>query len=117
MVSLSALFVFGCSQSAGQPVIDGFPVGDAVACSATNQTCVDIVSMGRSVFDQRMPSHAAVTTTTVYYEGPTNPRTGEAISRNGEMYIVVFTLADGSRHAAGVYCGFLPCTPFATYPD
>jgi hypothetical protein len=54
-----------------------------------------------------------------YLEDLTNPplfEPGVVHARSGTLMVVVFELADGSRRAAGVYCGVGPCIGLGSYP-
>jgi hypothetical protein len=115
-----ALFVFaGCAQgapSSAKPapttgaIVDGFPLGHVAEPTPNAATA----ALAVQALDQRMPSHPTIVAATAYNEdlslvyGPND-------ARSGVMTIYLYELADGSYHAAGVYCSVAGCTPWPVY--
>ena len=103
----------------GLVVVDGFDLGRLAACSPptdpkTLNSCATFQTLATSALNTREPSHADIASTQMYTDGsrpgPADV-TGDASSPPGPpalatpiVYVFVFTLADGTVHAAGVEC-------------
>jgi hypothetical protein len=101
------------------PIVDGFPLATALDCATSFDSCGELTALARSAFDIREPHHPSVVSSTVYNEDINNPLLFDnsiGHARSGSVRVVVFDLADGSRGAAGVYCGVGGCVPLETYP-
>ena len=96
-----ALLVVGCSHwRPAEPAIDGWPLGDEVSCGPS--TPHDVIGIA---FEQLTATGSAVTDTRCYREGLYESGTRlVTVRRSGGVVIVVFSFADGTRHARGVYC-------------
>jgi hypothetical protein len=102
---------------AAGPIVDGFPIGAPATCAPDR--CDEWVRLARSVLEDRDPAHAEVINVRIYLEDLTNPllfEPGVLHRRSGTLVVVVFELADGSKRAAGVYCGVGPCIGLGSYP-
>lgn len=94
------LVVANAGPAKGDPVIDQWPVGRAMACG-TDTKCLDLVPAARVGLDQRNPGHAPITSVTIHEEGV--GADGIMTKRSGGCCAVaVFQLADGSVRAIGV---------------
>jgi hypothetical protein len=96
--------------------IDGFPVGQFESeCSPQSDACVN--SQTLAALDTRDRGHAPIERVRRYEIdlGRTCPP-GRICLRTGGLTILVFDLADGSRHAIGVGCaGIGPCSAVPQY--
>jgi hypothetical protein len=91
------------------PSIDGFPLGPLVDCTAEGSRCDELVTVARTALGAREPGHAEIADASVFIDDPT-------INRTVLLRVVVFALADGTRHAAGVLCNVGGCIGLARYP-
>ena len=96
--------------------IDGFPIGQFESeCSPQSDACVN--SQTLAALDARDIGHPPIVRVRRYAIdlGRTCPRGSHCLSTGG-LTIVVFDLADGSRHAIGVSCaGIGPCAAVPRY--
>jgi hypothetical protein len=96
--------------------IDGFPIGQFQSeCSPQSATCLD--SQTIAALDARDRGHPPIVRVRRYGIdlGRTCPP-GSLCLATGGMTIVVFDLADGSRHAIGTSCaGIGPCAAVPEY--
>ena len=102
-----ATLVGACSASVDTGQVDGWATGGFIAectTSLDHDDCARVVPPAlRSIADDR-----PVRTVKVYEEGPYIDASGSPhrVDRGaGPVVVVVATYEDGSRHAAGVYCG------------
>jgi hypothetical protein len=125
VVSLCFVLVLGgCAGPVTQrvavgPIIDGFPLGEPVGCGTAFYRCDDLIALARSALDERDPGHANIVGASPYHEDLQSPALFDPSiphARSGQVFVVVFDLADSSRHASGVDCGVGGCHPLATYP-
>ena len=88
------------------PILDGFPLGAAVDCRGPAVDCDDIA---RAAQEGLAADGTAlqIRSTEVYAAGG-KPAVG---TRSQPLYVVVFTLDDGTRRAAGATCGVGGCEP------
>ena len=111
-VALVLLLITGCGQS--RPVtgaiVDGFPLGREAEPTPDAATA----ALAVQALDQRMPGHPAIVAAKAYDEDGSLVY-GPNTARSGSMRIYVYQLADGSYHAAGVYCGVGGCWPWPIY--
>ena len=104
---VAATFLFaGCDILEPAPrILDGWSVGDAIDCPATDR-CTDLARVGLAQLDADEPGHPAVTAWSMHRESyypSTKP--GEKIlpTRSGGCCsVLVVTLADGRVLAIGV---------------
>lgn len=89
-------------------IVDGFPLGAPAGSDA------QIAAKATTALDQAQPGHAAIVSSRAYRED-LQLVYGAGSARSGTMTIFVFALADGSYHAAGVYCGVTDCEPWPVY--
>jgi hypothetical protein len=108
------------APAAPGPIIDGFPIGRLLDCGLSRSApCHEVLPLARAAFDSRVPDHPEILATSFFMEDINNPAIFDPRvlhARSGTLIVVVFNLADGSKHAAGVYCGVGGCTGLATYP-
>lgn len=100
---VAAVLLIAC-QVGGDPVVNGWPIGREVPCSA-DARCTDFLATARAGLDLRDPGHPAVVRSTLHTEGATVDANGNRAiyARSGAIYVVVrFELADGSVKAIGV---------------
>lgn len=118
-VVLVVIVLAGCAPSGAstaQPppttgaIVDGFPLGRDAQPSPDAATA----ALAIQALDQRMPGHPAIVTAKAYEEDEALVY-GPNEARSGLMRIYVYELADGSFHAAGVYCGVPSCVPWPVY--
>lgn len=122
-VALALFVLAGCAQNAPATavsvpttgaIVDGFPLGRVPAADAPTAPDAATAALGVQALDQRMPGHPAIVSAKAYDEdlslvyGPNG-------ARSGVMWIYLYQLADGSYHAAGVYCGVGGCVPWPVY--
>ena len=96
--------------------IDGFPIGQFESeCTPKSNTCLDNQTL--AALDAKDLGHSPIVRVRRYAIdlGRTCPRGSHCLSTGG-LTIVVFDLADGSRHAIGVSCaGIGPCSAVPQY--
>jgi hypothetical protein len=73
-----------------------------------------VPALAVTALDEARPGHAAIVSM-VAYEEDIHLGYGPGAARSGGMTVFVFTLADGSYHAAGVYCTVGGCHPWPVY--
>jgi hypothetical protein len=106
-LALLTLGVLACGLLREQPdpLIDGWPVGDAIDC-ATRTDCALLLGLASEALDNRRPDHADVVAASLHAEGlHTDPATGDRFimtRSGGGPSIAVFELADGTVRAIGV---------------
>lgn len=101
-LAVLAAIVIGCSTPS---VIDGWPIGAPVGCSAQRSpSCEALIRAASAGFDYRDRGHAPVRGVTIHEEGTTKDALGNPIQhvRTSTIYVAVFALADGSARAIGV---------------
>lgn len=101
---LAAVLVIACQSVGSDPVVDGWPIGPEVPCSAEAR-CMDFLTTARAGLDVRDPGHPAAIKSTLHSEGETVDANGNRVLHKGSgaLYVVVrFELADGSVKAIGV---------------
>lgn len=102
---LAAVLVTACQLFVrGDPVVNGWPIGPEVPCSAEAR-CLVFLATATAGLDVRDPGHPAVVTSTLHTEGATFDANGNRLlyTSSGALYVVVrFELADGSVKAIGV---------------
>ena len=91
----------------GLQVIDGFPLGTPADCRAPAVDCDDIARAAHEALTTREGNSVQIRSTEVYAAGG-KPAVG---TRSQPLYVVVFTLEDGTRRAAGATCGVGKCQP------
>jgi hypothetical protein len=102
-----ALAVLSCGllRDEPDPVVDGWPVGDPVACE-TLPACGELTRVAALGFDQRDPGHSPIARATLHHEGTTvDPATGDKVlhMRSGSCcWVMRFELVDGTVRAIGV---------------
>jgi hypothetical protein len=107
--------IVGCFPQAGDPVIDGWPVGAALPCTP-EQKCQELLAAASAGLDRRNPGHADVVEGTLHAEGRTVNASGETIliTRSGSCCsVALFTLTDGTVRAIGVGYPGISTTPMA----
>ena len=105
LLPVVAIAACGLGPIAVNDRIDGWSVGEPVACAETTPGCNVLIPLAIEGLDDRDPGHAPIVTTTLYREGlyPNNQGTLVQIFRSSTaMWVAVFELADGSRRAIGV---------------
>ena len=100
-------------------ILDGLSVGHDAGCGACDQpntsygcgACESIRTIAIRHLDEQVPSHAPVSSWSFHGEGWYPGPSGEKIlhTRSGSLTVGVATLADGTRHAVGIYCGVGGC--------
>jgi hypothetical protein len=77
----------------------------------------DVEALAVQALDTRLPGHSAIVSMSAHREDLTNTTIypNQPVGRSGTMTVYVFALADGSYHAAGVYCGVGGCQPWPVY--
>jgi hypothetical protein len=102
----------GAAPGSGS-IIDGFPL-DGLMNPVPG---ADTEALGIRALDQRVPGHAAIVSSSAHREDMTNASIfpDQPVARSGTMTVYLFALADGSYHAAGVYCGVGGCRPWPVY--
>ena len=101
---LVMILLAGCSFSSGDPVVDGWPVGPEIACSA-DPACPTLLATATIGFDRRNPGHPTVVNVTLHDEGATVDANGNLMitKRGGACCSVArFELTDGTVRAIGV---------------
>jgi len=100
----ACLALTGCS--AGDRVVDTWPIGDPSDCPAPSPRCEELTRVGLAGFDSRDPGHLAIVSARLHAEGGfMNPKTGGTIlmkRSGGCCQVLVVELADNSTHAIGV---------------
>jgi len=112
---LAIIAVVVLRPGARYQVIDGFPIGPPASCGA----CTDEIAMATTALDVRDPGHARVQSATPYADVDPcrNGMSAVPCVRDSSVVVVVFSLADGSKHATGVACiGIDPCVGTGSYP-
>jgi hypothetical protein len=109
----AASVVAGCAflprpDLAAGSVVDGFVLGDEAEC-VDNPTAVPCagVSIAQVALDRDVPAHAPIASARVF---------GWMADRNepaGRVYVVVFGLADGARHAEALLCSSTACSSWS----
>jgi hypothetical protein len=97
------LVLAACGSDGPSPVVDGWPVGDAYACS--NPACEPFLRIGVDGLAGRDPGHAAIVDATLHELGVLIGSDGEPVLlvySGGQPSVVLFRLADGSSRAIGV---------------
>ena len=117
LVLLAVAVLAGCAQSASGgaaptpgAIVDGFPLGSL----RNSLPEPDVAALGVRALDSRIPGHAPIVTATAYNENMALVYGSDAV-RSGSMTVYLYLLADGSYHAAGVYCGVGGCSPWPVY--
>ena len=83
-----------CSSSPTGTTIDGIVIGDRIGCPGSlGCSSIPVATTG---LDARLPQHAAIDSAILYGVKGTRDPNHDAV--------VVFVLADGSRHAEGLRC-------------
>jgi hypothetical protein len=102
-----ALIASACSMvrvPVADPVIDTWPVGEAIECA--DPRCMEEIRVALAGLDVRDPGHAAVVSARLHREGTVfDPGTGNQIlmTRSGACCkVLVAELADGTTSAIGV---------------
>jgi hypothetical protein len=106
--------LWGCVAAPGAgSIVDGFPLDGLV----NPVPGADVAALAVQALDKRLPGHAAIITSSAHGEDLTNTTIypDQPVGRSGTMTVYLFTLADGSYHAAGVYCGVGGCFPWPVY--
>lgn len=105
LVLLGALLAGSCAPAAADPIIDTWPVGEAVDC-AQPPSCDELTRVGLAGLTTRDPGHAPVLEARLHREGAfVDPTTGETIltvRSGGCCHVLVVRLTDGSTRAIGV---------------
>jgi len=99
--------------SAGAPgsgsIVDGFPLGVRIGPAAEQADA----SLALQALNSRLASHATIVSAMAYQEDIRLVHPDA--QRSGTLTVYLFALADGSYHAAGVYCGVGGCGPVPVY--
>jgi hypothetical protein len=103
---LASLVLAACYLGAVAGQVDGWSIGEPVACAPTDARCQQMIEVATKRLDDRDSGHPPVTQVSVHAEGM-YPNTdgggmGLVIRSGGPPTIIVFVLADGSRRAIGV---------------
>jgi hypothetical protein len=102
---LAAVLVATCQLFVrSDPVVNGWPIGSDVPCSAEAR-CLVLLATATAGLDLRDPGHPPVVASTLHREGATFDANGNRLlyTSSGALYVVVrFELADGSVMAIGV---------------
>jgi hypothetical protein len=102
----SLALVWAVAVSSGptaDPVVDGWPVGDAFTCS--NPECEALLPVAQAQLDTRDPGHAPVVHATLHHEGVYADASGHlilSVRSGGCCQVARFELADGTIRAIGV---------------
>jgi hypothetical protein len=108
--SFRSAFGGGGSAAPGTgSIVDGFPLGaraDAATAQANEALAIEAL-------ETRLGSHADIVSATAYQEDIRLVHPDA--QRSGTLTVYLFALADGSYHAAGVYCGVGGCGPVPVY--
>jgi hypothetical protein len=115
---LAVVVLGGCAQPASRSgaapgpgaIVDGFPLGTL----RDPLPEPDVTALAVKALDERMPGHPAIVSATAYNEDVALIY-GPGTARSGSMTIYLYLLADGSYHAAGVYCGVGGCAAWPVY--
>jgi hypothetical protein len=97
------VIVAACAKSAPDPVVDGWPIGQATDCAVT--PCGAWLAVAQARLDVRDPGHAEVVKATLHNEGTlVAPEGGlQIFTRSGGCCnVALFELADGTTKALGV---------------
>ncbi len=104
VVLLGGLVAGSCAPAA-DPIIDTWPVGEAVDCAET-PSCDELTRVGLAGLNERDPGHAPVVAARLHTEGAfVDPTTGDTIlvvRSGGCCQVLVVRLMDGSTRAIGV---------------
>ena len=105
LVLLGALVAGSCAPAAADPIIDTWPVGEAVDCAQT-PSCDELTRVGLVGLNERDPGHAPVAEARLHREGafldPTSGDTILVVRSGGCCQVLVVRLMDGSTRAIGV---------------
>ena len=107
LLVLVAAAVAACGLAGMEPNtrIDGWSVGESIACEASTPDCTVLFPLAIETFDVNEPDHASIVSTSLHEEGLYPNERGELVQiirSTARMWVVVFQLADGSRRAIGV---------------
>ena len=102
--------VAGAAPPTTGSVVDGFPLGTALQPAPD----ADVAALGVAALNEAVPGHPSVVSATAYHEDLALLY-GTGVHRSGTVTIYVYALADGTYHAAGVYCGPAGCQPWPVY--
>jgi hypothetical protein len=91
-------------------VVDGFPHGWPVDCEEAER-CPMWIALATKALDEQAPGHYAVVRSQVFDEYAPRPRSTVVRA------IVVLDLADGSREAVAVTCGYGDCSVITDAAD
>jgi hypothetical protein len=101
---ITAIAASACGPFAGDPVVDGWPIGSETNCSIEDR-CPELLTTAQVGFDRRSPGHPAVVAVTLHLEGRlAGSDSGEVLyTRSGSCcWVARFELADGTVRAIGV---------------
>ncbi len=99
-----ALLVACQGVARSDPVVDGWPIGPEVACTA-DVRCPELIAIATAALDLRDRGHPAVVRAALHADGKTFDADGNRLlyTSSGRSYGVVrFDLADGSVRAIGL---------------
>ena len=102
---LASLVLAACSQGGVAGQVDGWSIGDQVACGPAEARCQQMIEVATKRLDGRDSGHPPVMQVSVHAEGmyPNDDGTMGLVFRSGGFpTIIVFVLADGTRRAIGV---------------
>jgi len=100
-----ALTAVACAAIRESPVVDGWPVGDALDCTTARDRCPELLVEATAGLDRREPGHAPIVHATLHVEGVVLDENGNQIlwTRSGSCCnVALFELEDGSVHTMGV---------------
>jgi hypothetical protein len=101
---VAALLVACQGVGRSDPVVDGWPIGPEVSCTAEAR-CAELIAIAVAALDLRDRGHAAVVRAVLHADGKTfDPKGNQLLyTSSGRSYGVVrFELADGSVRAIGL---------------
>ena len=103
---LATLVVAGCNSGGLAGQVDGWSIGEAVACTPADGRCQQMIEVARKRLDDRDAHHPPIVQVSVHEEGMYPNEDGDGMGRvyrsGGFPTIIVFVLADGTRRAIGV---------------
>jgi len=105
VAGLAAAFLWFGSPRSSNAIIDTWPIGPALDCTAEGERCNELIRVGLAGLDSRERGHAAIVSSELHREGTFVNLRGETIlmTRSGSCCsVLVVTLSDGATHAIGV---------------
>ena len=101
---LASLLLAACNLGDVKGQVDGWSIGEQLACAATDARCQQMIEVATKRLDERDSLHPPVAQVSVHAEGmyPNDDGSmGTVIRSGGPPMIVVFVLVDGTRRAIG----------------